>query len=85
MGKNRAHLTPFDAPHRRHGVVVVSAIPHQQGNPCSSVLSWGLSVPDLHALLVSVRVKSKNMHVRLIGDSKFTVASSVSMHVCSSQ
>ena len=64
--------------------------PHSKRVP-SSIPTWGLSVWSLHALPVYAWVlsgysgflpPSKNMHVRLIGDTKLSLGVSVSMCGC---
>ena len=71
-----------------HGGVVVSTVTSQQRVP-GSIPTWGLSVWSLHVLPVYAWVlsgysgflpPSKNMHVRLIGDSKLSLG--VSVNVC---
>jgi len=71
--------------------VVVSYCSLIERVPCSNP-GWGLSVQTLHVLPVYARVHcvyssflslSKNVHVRLFGDSKLIV--SVSMHDCLSR
>jgi len=68
---------------RLHGGVVVSTGPSQQRVP-GSIPTWGLSVWSLHVLPVNVWVLSgysgflpptKNMHVRLTGDSEIVLRS----------
>jgi len=64
--------------------------PHSKGVP-GSIPSSGLSVWSLHVLPVYACVlsgyysflpPSKNMHVRLVGDSQLSLGVSVSVHSC---
>ena len=74
----------------QHGSVVVSTVTSQQRVP-DLIPGWDLSVWSLHVLPVYAWVLSrdcgflplsKNMHVRLIGDSKLSVGVSVSVYGC---
>ena len=73
---------------KMNGGVVVSTVTSQQSVP-GSIPTWGLSVWSLHVLPVYAWVlsgysgflpPSKNMHVRLTGDSKLSLG--VSVCVC---
>merc|ERR1712035_232177 len=79
----------------RHGGAVVSTAASQQEgpefDPPAPRLGQGLSVRSLHVLPVSAWVlsgfsgflpQSKDMHVRLIGDSKLPVGVNVSVSGC---
>merc|ERR1712035_185044 len=74
-------------------VVQWLALPPHSKKVAGSILTWGLSVWSLHVLPVPAWVlsgysgflpQSKDMHVRLIGDSKLSVGVNVRVNGCSS-
>ena len=78
----------FNLSHGRHGGVVVSTVALKRVS--GSTPSWCLSVWSLHVPVYVLVLSgysgflptSKNMYVRLIGDSKLSLGVSVSLHGC---